>query len=247
MSLTVTPNNSSICAGGSETLTVSGATSYTWANAATLNSANGSSVIASPTTATTYTVIGATGTCTGSATASISMISGLTLTLTSNTPTVCPGGSALLNAAGATSYTWSNAATLTSPFGAGVTATPLSSTVYTVVGTTGGCTGTGTITVGIGACVSSSCNLSLIRSTLTNAGNIELLGMNNTCSLYFINPQFMSGPAAQAYAQSFGANLISVQSASENADVLTALTNQGYAGQVIWIGFSDALLEGSFV
>ncbi len=247
LNLTVTPNNSSICAGGSQTLTVSGATSYTWANAATLSSSSGASVIASPITATTYTVIGATGTCTGSATASITMASALTLTLTSNTPTICPGGSALLNAAGATSYTWSNAATLTSPFGAGVTATPLSSSIYTVVGITGGCTGTGTITVGIGACVSSSCNLSLIRSTLTNAGNIELLGMNNACSLYFINPQFMSGPAAQAYAQSFGANLISVQSAAENADVLTALTNQGFAGQVIWIGFSDALLEGSFV
>ena len=53
--------------------------------------------------------------------------------------------------------------------------------------------------IGIGVCVSSACDLALIRSTLTGAGNIELLGMNNTCSLYFINPQFMTGPQAQVF------------------------------------------------
>jgi gliding motility-associated-like protein len=171
----------------------------------------------------------------------------LTLTLSSNTPTVCPGGSALLEANGATNYTWSPAGTLSSANGSNVTATPLSSTIYTVVGATGGCTGTATITVGIGACVSSACNLAAIRSALTSAGNIELLGMNNTCSLYFINPQFMTGPQAQAYAQTFGANLISVQSASENADLVQALSNQGYSGEVIWIGYTDEITEGSFV
>ena len=94
--------------------------------------------------------------------------------------------------------------------------------------------------------ISTACNVALIRSTLTAAGNIELLGMNNTCSLYFINPQFMTGPQAQAYAQTFGANLISIQSATENAALLTALSNQGYASSVVWIGFSDAVTEGSF-
>lgn len=92
-----------------------------------------------------------------------------------------------------------------------------------------------------------TCNLALIRSTLTGAGNIELLGMDNTCSLYFINPQFMTGPDAQAYAQSFGTNLISVQSATENSDLINALSNQGFATNVIWIGYSDAISEGNFV
>jgi gliding motility-associated-like protein len=247
LSLTVTPNNSSICAGSSETLTASGATNYTWSPSATLNTPNGASVIASPSVATTYTVIGSTGTCTGSATATITMGAALTLTLSSNTPTVCPGGSALLDANGATTYTWFPSATLSSPNGSNVTASPLANTIYTVLGSTGTCTGVATVSVGIGVCVSSACNLALIRSTLTNAGNIELLGMNNSCSLYFINPQFMTGPQAQTYAQSFGANLISVQSATENADLVQALSNQGFSSQVIWIGYSDATTEGSFV
>ncbi len=245
--LTVTPNTSTICVGSSITLTASGATNYTWSPAATLSSSNGSTVTATPSAAIIYTVIGSAGTCTGSATASISMGGALTLTLSSNTPTVCPGGSALLDANGATNYTWSPAGTLNTPNGPNVTATPLSNTIYTVVGSTGGCTGTSTISLSIGACVSSGCDLAAIRSALTSAGNIELLGMNNTCSLYFINPQFMTGPQAQSYAQTFGANLISVQSSSENADLVQALSNQGYSSNVIWIGYSDDVSEGSYV
>lgn len=249
LSLTVTPTTSNICPGGTVALSASGATSYTWSPSASLSSANGSNVTASPTTATTYTVIGASGTCTGSATTNVTLSGGLTLTVTANTPTVCPGASALLGVTGATSYTWANASTLSASTGTGVTASPVANTVYTVTGSTAGCTGTATIAVNITTvgCIPTSCNLAAIRSALTSAGNVELLGMNNTCSLYFINPQFMSGPQAQAYAQTFGANLISVQSASENADLLQALSNQGYSGQVIWIGFTDAALEGTFV
>lgn len=247
INLTVTPASSTVCAGGSTTLSVSGATNYTWSPAASLNTSSGASVIASPTTSTTYTVIGSTGTCTGSATANVAIGGALTLTLSSNTPTVCPGASALLDANGATTYTWFPSATLSSANGSNVTASPLGNTTYTVLGSTGTCTGVATISVGIGACVSSSCNIALIKSTLTAAGNIELLGMNNSCSLYFINPQFMTGPQAQAYAQSFGANLISVQSASENADLVQALSNQGFSSNVVWIGYSDDVTEGSFV
>ena len=247
LTLTVSPLTSTVCPGTPVVLTASGASNYTWSPSATLSSVNGATVTATPLTGTTYTVIGTSGTCTGSATANISMSAGLTLTLTSNTPTICPGGAALLDANGATTYTWLPSATLSSANGSNVTASPLVNTTYTVLGSTGTCTGVATVNVGIGVCVSSACDLALIRSTLTGAGNIELLGMNNTCSLYFINPQFMTGPQAQAYAQTFGANLISVQSATENADLVQALSNQGYAGQVIWIGYSDAITEGSFV
>ena len=247
LTLTVSPLTSTVCPGTPVVLTANGASNYTWSPSATLSSVNGATVTATPLTGTTYTVIGTSGTCTGSATANISMSAGLTLTLTSNTPTICPGGAALLDANGATTYTWLPSATLSSANGSNVTASPLVNTTYTVLGSTGTCTGVATVNVGIGVCVSSACDLALIRSTLTGAGNIELLGMNNTCSLYFINPQFMTGPQAQAYAQTFGANLISVQSATENADLVQALSNQGYAGQVIWIGYSDAITEGSFV
>jgi gliding motility-associated-like protein len=91
-----------------------------------------------------------------------------------------------------------------------------------------------------------TCDLADVRAKLKAAGNIELNGMDNTCSLYFINPQYMSGPDAQAYAKKFGANLISIQSAKENADLKASLDSSGFAGKVIWIGLSDELHEGKF-
>lgn len=90
------------------------------------------------------------------------------------------------------------------------------------------------------------CNLNEIRDALTKAGNIELLGLDNTCSLYFINPKVMSGPAAQKYAETFGANLISIQSEPENTALGKALANQGYKDSVVWIGLGDQNNEGKF-
>ena len=62
-----------------------------------------------------------------------------------NSPTICPGGTANLTATGATTYTWSAGATSTGVNTAD--ASPASTTNYTVTGTTAGCTGTATATV----------------------------------------------------------------------------------------------------
>src|SRR5207248_2431461 len=47
-----------ICPGLSVTLTASGAVNYVWSPAASLSSSTGATVIATPSSATTYTVIG---------------------------------------------------------------------------------------------------------------------------------------------------------------------------------------------
>lgn len=61
LTTTISSASSSLCAGSSLTLTASGATSYTWSNGAI-----GNPIVVSPTVAaTTYTVLGASGTCTG--------------------------------------------------------------------------------------------------------------------------------------------------------------------------------------
>jgi gliding motility-associated-like protein len=62
---------------------------------------------------------------------------------------ICPGGNVALTASGATSYTWSPATGLSATTGANVTATPASTTTYTVTGTNacGSVTATTTITV----------------------------------------------------------------------------------------------------
>lgn len=61
-------NPAAICSGSSTTLIASGASSYTWSPATGLSSTAGSSVIASPSQTTTYTVQGTSGTCSDSRT-----------------------------------------------------------------------------------------------------------------------------------------------------------------------------------
>jgi hypothetical protein len=59
-----------------------------------------------------------------------------------STATVCAGSAAVLSATGANTYSWSGVGA-----GASVTVNPTSNTVYTVVGTTSGCTDTKTVAV----------------------------------------------------------------------------------------------------
>ena len=59
---TITPPEANVCSGNAALLTASGANTYTWFPATGLNTTTGDSVIANPTTTTTYTIIG-TGSC----------------------------------------------------------------------------------------------------------------------------------------------------------------------------------------
>ncbi len=64
--------------------------------------------------------------------------------------------------------------------------------------------------------------------------------------MYFYNPISQTGNAAQTWAQNYGANLISVQSAAENACIVSELNTNGFGG-IIWIGFNDVANEASHV
>jgi choice-of-anchor B domain-containing protein len=61
---------STLCAGASATLTVSGASSYTWMPGSMISS----SIVVSPTTTTTYSVMGQSGSCIGNAQKTVSVI-----------------------------------------------------------------------------------------------------------------------------------------------------------------------------
>ena len=93
--------------------------------------------------------------------------------------------------------------------------------------------------------VTNGCDLQAIRNAFTAAGCVELFGCMDQCSMYFLNPNSLSGSQAQAFAQNLGANLISVQSAAENQCVIDKINDLGYTG-VIWIGFNDEAVEGTF-
>jgi len=143
----VTVNSAAICQGGSATLTAIGASSYSWSPATGLSATNLDAVSASPAATTIYTVTGTNADgCTATANSTLTVNTNPTVAV--NSPTICQGGSAALSASGAATYSWSADPSLSSLTGANVTATPASSTSYTVTGTSvDGCTGTAVSTV----------------------------------------------------------------------------------------------------
>lgn len=135
----VSVNSETICSGQTATLTAVGADAYVWSGGSTTNPLS-----VSPANATSYTVTGTTNGCSGTAVATVAMSQALTVTATSTT--VCLGVSSTLTAGGADSYVWSNGSAINT-----LTDAPVTSTSYTVTGTTDGCTGTAVGTINITA------------------------------------------------------------------------------------------------
>ncbi|MFH0893258.1 MAG: T9SS type A sorting domain-containing protein [Bacteroidota bacterium] len=127
-----------ICQGQSTTLTASNGTTYNWAGF----TAGQNPVVATPAASTTYTV-SVTGSNGCSATQAVPVAVTLVPSVTVNSPSICAGQTATLTALGAVSYSWSGGLGTGNP----ITASPASTTTYTVSGTTSGCTGTTTSVV----------------------------------------------------------------------------------------------------
>ena len=60
---------------------------------------------------------------------------------------LCPGETSSLTASGASTYSWSPTSSLSASTGSSVTASPGASTTYTVVGTSGQCTGVANVSI----------------------------------------------------------------------------------------------------
>ncbi|MBB6610733.1 gliding motility-associated C-terminal domain-containing protein [Pontibacter sp. Tf4] len=141
-----------LCKGGSTTITVTGADTYTWAPADGLSATTGSTVTAKPTKTTTYTITGknsATG-CISTTTVTIVVNEPPKVELVADVYEICVGqGQAVLTASGADRYEWSPATGLSATTGAEVTATPAQTTTYTVTGFDDetGCSSTAQVTI----------------------------------------------------------------------------------------------------
>ena len=86
------------CVGGSVSLSVSGASTYSWSPSTGLNTTSGASVIANPTTTTSYTITG-TGSngCTSSSTQTVTIGEFPVILSTTATPSsICPGSTSHL-------------------------------------------------------------------------------------------------------------------------------------------------------
>ncbi|MDF3028889.1 MAG: hypothetical protein K0S23_3196 [Fluviicola sp.] len=149
VTVTVTPNTS-ICDGASTTLTAGGnATNYTWSPTTGLSSASGTSVTANPTTTTTYTVTGTSGSCSNTASMTLT-VNPVPTVIASNNGPLCEGSMMQLqaNSLPGTSYTWSgpNGFTASTQNGS-IPATLSAAGMYTVTTSLNGCTSSTTTNV----------------------------------------------------------------------------------------------------
>ena len=138
---TLTVNSSTICVGQqTASLTVSGASTYSWTPSIGLSSSTGVFVTGTPSTSQVYTLQGFVGTgCSNTVTTSIT-VNALPL-ITATSSSICLGqGIGTLTASGALTYTWFPAIGLSTTSGSVVTGFPSSTQTYTVIGIDGlGC------------------------------------------------------------------------------------------------------------
>jgi hypothetical protein len=162
--LTVSPLSPTVCAGTTVSITASGAANVAWSNGGT-----GTVIAVTAQTNTTYIVVGISNNCADTKSINLTVLPSPTVTVLSNSVTVCSGSTAVLTANGATTYSWSTGAT-----GNPVNVNPTGPTVYTVSGTSGSCSKTATININ----TLQAPNVSVIASsTAVCAGNtISLVG-----------------------------------------------------------------------
>jgi Zn-dependent metalloprotease len=127
----LTVNSPTICTGQTVNLNASAATNYTWSTGS-----NAASINVSPANTTVYNLTASNGPgCNSSTSATVTVNSNPNVSVSS--ATVCEGQSANLTASGANSYSWSSGQNTSA-----ITVSPLSSTSYTVYGTSNNCSAT---------------------------------------------------------------------------------------------------------
>jgi gliding motility-associated-like protein len=137
-----------ICIGNAVQLLATGAASYVWTPSTGLSCTTCANPVASPTSTTTYTVTGtdANG-CTDTGVVTITVNQKPNVSAGTN-QTICPGGSATLQATGALTYVWTPSTGLSCTTCSNPVASPSTTTTYTVTGTdANGCTNTSTVTI----------------------------------------------------------------------------------------------------
>lgn len=134
---------STICFGNTANLSGLGGVTYTWNTGAITTT-----IAPTLTTTTTFSIIGASGTCSNSAVKTISVNAIPSVSVVSSTSLTCAGETLTLTASGANTYTWNTGAT-----SAIFAPSPTVSVTYTVIGTnTLGCDGVASISITVNAC-----------------------------------------------------------------------------------------------
>ena len=134
--------NQTICEGESVSLAATGGDSYQW-----INGPATSTYAVTPLSTTTYTVTAKLAGCSATDEVTITVNPRPTISVNPNPAKLCEGKSIALNASGASSYSWSPTKGLSDNTGSIVIASPITTTTYTLTGTSKGCTASLTVAV----------------------------------------------------------------------------------------------------
>lgn len=175
VSLSVTPQTTTLCSGNAATLTASGATSYSWSTGANTSSISVSPGVFTVYTATGSAIVGTVGVCEDIK--SVSVYVNLTPTINCPNGAICPvGGSFTLNPNGAATYTYA---------GGGPVVSPSVTSTYTITGASvAGCPSNSVVAT---VSVSSSPTVSISGPTLICSGASPLLIGNGATSYTWSN------------------------------------------------------------
>lgn len=141
-----------LCSGKSATLSVQGATNYTWTPSGSINSPNSPDVLATPASNTTYTITGTNSfgnvTCSDEKVLTVYVVPYLTNATVSESVSVCLGSAATLSVTGGPITTWSPIDNMDDPNAPEVHVTSPVTTIYSVnVSSNGLCPITRTVLV----------------------------------------------------------------------------------------------------
>lgn len=187
---TISVTSPSVCQGNTVAIGASNATTFTWTPSNTLSSSTGSIVISNTNTTTIYSVIGTSLGCNSTTeNSTVTVVANPTISIAPLTNTVCAGNSLNLTASGATNYTWSPSASLSSANGNMVISTPTITTNYIVIGEAATCT------------ASAAYQVSVI--TLPN---IIATAASNTICQYSSTNIFANGSSTYSWSPSAGLN-----------------------------------------
>ncbi len=142
-------SDTTICEGSCAPLLASGATTYAWEPAATLDDSTLANPTACPTATQLYTVYGSNGVCRDTADVTVTVVPAPVVDAGTDV-TICFGDTIQLTATGATGYTWTPADSISNTGIANPMVWPSDTTMYYVTGTDGnGCSAIDSVQVNV--------------------------------------------------------------------------------------------------
>jgi hypothetical protein len=208
--ISISPVGGTICAGNSQSLTASGASTYSWSEGSST-----AGILVAPATNTTYTVTGTNGGCSNTATALVNVNANPVPAFTNGSPSFCAGGNTDLILTQAYSlYNWSNGATSPS------INVSLGGTYAVTVTNASGCTGVASVTVNVTALPIVA--ISPVNPTICSGGNQTFTASGASTYIWS-----QGGSSASINVNTAGSYSVTGTTAGCSASASTVLTVSG--------------------